>query len=158
MIKCSRDRVCTGVRNRWIERVSEQVPPWTRSPPGGLGRKVGISISTFYLTYAWPSTWLLLEGYHFIVSSRCGACLEFPVGSLWPSRHHILMIIHWSLCWSWILLIFDRHSRKPWSKFINADNQHLVLPEVLFLWMLCTLSWRWTVFCRSCACGTLFSG
>lgn len=25
-----------------------------------------------------------------------------------------------------------RHSRKPWSKFINADNQHLVSPEVLF--------------------------
>jgi hypothetical protein len=23
-----------------------------------------------------------------------------------------------------------RHSRKPWSKFINADNQHLVVPEV----------------------------
>ena len=23
-----------------------------------------------------------------------------------------------------------RHSRKPWSKFINADNQHLVAPEV----------------------------
>ena len=25
---------------------------------------------------------------------------------------------------------FCRHSRKPWSKFINADNQHLVSPEV----------------------------
>lgn len=23
-----------------------------------------------------------------------------------------------------------RHSRKPWAKFINADNQHLVSPEV----------------------------
>ncbi|CAN6854949.1 unnamed protein product [Brassica oleracea] len=22
-----------------------------------------------------------------------------------------------------------RHSRKPWSKFINTDNQHLVPPE-----------------------------
>ncbi|PPD68451.1 hypothetical protein GOBAR_DD34667 [Gossypium barbadense] len=24
-----------------------------------------------------------------------------------------------------------RHSRKPWSKFINADNQHLVSPEAI---------------------------
>ena len=27
----------------------------------------------------------------------------------------------------------NRHSRKPWSKFINADNQHLVFPEVIFV-------------------------
>ncbi|CAK9866566.1 unnamed protein product [Sphagnum jensenii] len=27
--------------------------------------------------------------------------------------------------------LVGRHSRKPWSKFINADNQHLVVPEVL---------------------------
>jgi len=26
-----------------------------------------------------------------------------------------------------------RHSRKPWSKFINVDNQHLALPEVDFI-------------------------
>ncbi|KAG6522295.1 hypothetical protein ZIOFF_019433 [Zingiber officinale] len=25
--------------------------------------------------------------------------------------------------------LVGRHSRKPWSKFINADNQHLVSPE-----------------------------
>ncbi|CAN7090082.1 unnamed protein product [Brassica rapa subsp. narinosa] len=25
-----------------------------------------------------------------------------------------------------------RHSRKPWSKFINTDNQHLVSPEVYY--------------------------
>uniref|UniRef100_M4F6U6 non-specific serine/threonine protein kinase n=1 Tax=Brassica campestris TaxID=3711 RepID=M4F6U6_BRACM len=25
----------------------------------------------------------------------------------------------------------DKHSRKPWSKFINADNQHLVSPEAI---------------------------
>ncbi|MQL94643.1 hypothetical protein Taro_027309 [Colocasia esculenta] len=25
----------------------------------------------------------------------------------------------------------DLHSRKPWSKFINADNQHLVSPEAI---------------------------
>ncbi|KAF3532518.1 hypothetical protein DY000_02040600 [Brassica cretica] len=24
-----------------------------------------------------------------------------------------------------------RHSRKPWSKFINADNRHLVSPEAI---------------------------
>lgn len=29
-----------------------------------------------------------------------------------------------------------RHSRKPWSKFINADNQHLVSPEVCTKWHL----------------------
>lgn len=32
------------------------------------------------------------------------------------------------------ILIFlcakSRHSRKPWTKFINADNQHLAVPEV----------------------------
>eukprot|EP01018_Ginkgo_biloba_P007335 Gb_41818 [translate_table: standard] len=27
--------------------------------------------------------------------------------------------------------LVGRHSRKPWSKFINADNQHLVSPEAL---------------------------
>ncbi|KAA3461403.1 casein kinase II subunit alpha-like [Gossypium australe] len=29
--------------------------------------------------------------------------------------------------------LVGRHSRKPWSTFINADNQHLVSPEVNFL-------------------------
>ncbi|CAM6016214.1 unnamed protein product [Sphagnum balticum] len=27
--------------------------------------------------------------------------------------------------------LVGRHSRKPWSKFINADNQHLVVPETV---------------------------
>ncbi|KAG2278133.1 hypothetical protein Bca52824_060688 [Brassica carinata] len=27
--------------------------------------------------------------------------------------------------------IVGRHSRKPWSKFINTDNQHLVPPEAI---------------------------
>lgn len=27
--------------------------------------------------------------------------------------------------------LVGRHSRKPWSKFINADNQHLVVPEAV---------------------------
>jgi casein kinase II subunit alpha len=27
--------------------------------------------------------------------------------------------------------LVGRHVPKPWSKFINADNQHLVSPEVL---------------------------
>jgi len=35
------------------------------------------------------------------------------------------------LIWICSTLAFCRHSRKPWSKFINADNQHLVSPEVL---------------------------
>lgn len=27
--------------------------------------------------------------------------------------------------------LLGRHSRKPWSKFINSDNQHLAVPEAL---------------------------
>uniref|UniRef100_A0A7N2R6R6 non-specific serine/threonine protein kinase n=1 Tax=Quercus lobata TaxID=97700 RepID=A0A7N2R6R6_QUELO len=27
--------------------------------------------------------------------------------------------------------LVGRHSRKPWSKFINVDNQHLALPEAV---------------------------
>jgi casein kinase II subunit alpha len=27
--------------------------------------------------------------------------------------------------------LVGRHSKKPWSKFINADNQHLVVPETV---------------------------
>ncbi|GMH06370.1 hypothetical protein Nepgr_008210 [Nepenthes gracilis] len=27
--------------------------------------------------------------------------------------------------------LVERHSRKPWSKFVNADNQHLVSPEAI---------------------------
>jgi casein kinase II subunit alpha len=27
--------------------------------------------------------------------------------------------------------LVGRHNRKPWSKFINADNQHLVVPEAV---------------------------
>ncbi|KAF5797573.1 putative non-specific serine/threonine protein kinase [Helianthus annuus] len=27
--------------------------------------------------------------------------------------------------------LVGRHSRKPWSKFMNADNQHLASPEVI---------------------------
>uniref|UniRef100_A0A0E0P1N7 Casein kinase II subunit alpha n=2 Tax=Oryza rufipogon TaxID=4529 RepID=A0A0E0P1N7_ORYRU len=29
--------------------------------------------------------------------------------------------------------LVGRHSRKPWSKFINADNQHLVSPEIFLI-------------------------
>ena len=27
--------------------------------------------------------------------------------------------------------LVGRHSRKPWTKFVNAENQHLVSPEAL---------------------------
>ncbi|KAL0461841.1 UNVERIFIED_CONTAM: Casein kinase II subunit alpha-4, chloroplastic [Sesamum latifolium] len=27
--------------------------------------------------------------------------------------------------------LVGRHSRKPWTKFINADNQHLAVPEAI---------------------------
>ena len=29
--------------------------------------------------------------------------------------------------------ILGRHTRKPWSKFLNAENQHLVSPEAVDL-------------------------
>ena len=29
--------------------------------------------------------------------------------------------------------ILGRHTRKPWSKFLNQDNQHLVSPEAVDL-------------------------
>jgi casein kinase II subunit alpha len=29
--------------------------------------------------------------------------------------------------------ILGRHTRKPWSKFLNSDNQHLVSPEAVDL-------------------------
>jgi len=29
--------------------------------------------------------------------------------------------------------ILGRHARKPWSKFLNQDNQHLVSPEAIDL-------------------------
>lgn len=38
-------------------------------------------------------------------------------------RNFLLMIIFFSL-------YSFRHSRKPWSKFINVDNRHLAVPEV----------------------------
>ncbi|MBA0677755.1 hypothetical protein Goari_019144, partial [Gossypium aridum] len=30
-----------------------------------------------------------------------------------------------------LAFIVGRHSRKPWTKFINAENQHLALPEAI---------------------------
>ncbi|KAK5775454.1 hypothetical protein PVK06_043348 [Gossypium arboreum] len=33
--------------------------------------------------------------------------------------------------------LVGRHSRKPWSKFINADNPHLVSPEAIDFWISC---------------------
>ncbi|MBA0735010.1 hypothetical protein Gogos_018895 [Gossypium gossypioides] len=30
-----------------------------------------------------------------------------------------------------LLFLVGRHSRKPWTKFINAENQHLALPEAI---------------------------
>ncbi|KAG4169259.1 hypothetical protein ERO13_A12G075000v2 [Gossypium hirsutum] len=42
-----------------------------------------------------------------------------------------------------VVMLFDTqirslwHSRKPWSKFINADNPHLVSPEAIDFWISC---------------------
>lgn len=38
---------------------------------------------------------------------------------------------------------FRRHSRKPWARFINADNQHLAVPEVTFFFTC-------LIFCSTC--------
>ena len=35
----------------------------------------------------------------------------------------------------YFFLNWIRHSRKPWTKFINVDNQHLAVPEVEILIM-----------------------
>lgn len=41
-----------------------------------------------------------------------------------------------------------RHSRKPWTKFINVDNQHLAVPEVnsfSLCWIRFVLSFSWSL-------------
>jgi len=40
---------------------------------------------------------------------------------------------------NYALLILYRHSRKPWTKFINSENQHLAVPEVQHLTFLYTI-------------------
>jgi casein kinase II subunit alpha len=35
----------------------------------------------------------------------------------------------------YLFLNWIRHSRKPWTRFINVDNQHLAVPEVEILIM-----------------------
>ncbi|CAL9198373.1 unnamed protein product, partial [Musa hybrid cultivar] len=37
--------------------------------------------------------------------------------------------------------LVGRHSRKPWSKFINADNQHLVSPEIFLINSFDMITW-----------------
>lgn len=45
-----------------------------------------------------------------------------------------MVYLLFSLWLSWIIvhskLILYRHSRKPWTKFINVENHHLAVPEV----------------------------
>ncbi|KAK4410064.1 Casein kinase II subunit alpha-4, chloroplastic [Sesamum angolense] len=43
------------------------------------------------------------------------------------------MLIEQVPFWNWTHLaaLVGRHSRKPWTKFINADNQHLAVPEAI---------------------------
>ncbi|KAG6525823.1 hypothetical protein ZIOFF_015794 [Zingiber officinale] len=36
--------------------------------------------------------------------------------------------------------LVGRHNRKPWTKFINADNEHLVSPEVVILRLIFLIS------------------
>lgn len=40
--------------------------------------------------------------------------------------------------WTWLPFVLYRHSRKPWSKFINSDNQHLAVHEVRTINNMCS--------------------
>ena len=40
-----------------------------------------------------------------------------------------LTLLHCALSHAYLLV--NRHTRKPWSKFVNADNQHLVSSEAI---------------------------
>lgn len=52
----------------------------------------------------------------------------------------------------------DRHSRKPWAKFINVDNHHLAVPEVVciviihlnVLYYHCFSFHIYTIFLKGC--------
>ncbi|MFS7955565.1 putative protein kinase CMGC-CK2 family [Helianthus anomalus] len=39
-------------------------------------------------------------------------------------RYHLELDPH-------LVALVGRHSRKPWTKFINSDNQHLAVPEAI---------------------------
>lgn len=45
----------------------------------------------------------------------------------------IFVLASYSYMVCYLILLYCRHSRKPWSRFINADNQHLVSPEVIYI-------------------------
>ncbi|PON91091.1 Serine/threonine protein kinase [Trema orientale] len=65
--------------------------------------------------------WGLAEFYH------PGKEYNVRVASRFFARSHSSMVMTITTNWSKLL----GHSRKPWSKFINADNQHLVSPEAI---------------------------
>lgn len=44
--------------------------------------------------------------------------------------HGSSFLVHVLLWYLTTFYYYFRHSRKPWSRFINANNQHLVSPEV----------------------------
>lgn len=78
-----------------------------------------------YLSFV-PATFKTLLGI-FCIAYRCSSYIIY-----WNSSGtlcHLLMktVFNWTV--SLLCMIF-RHSRKPWSKFMNSDNQHLVSPEV----------------------------
>lgn len=48
--------------------------------------------------------------------------------------------------WDFLFALFNcRHSRKPWSKFINVDNQHLAVPEVDRFVFYCVAIWNLSI-------------
>lgn len=90
---------------------------------------------------------LLLEGRFcrkFFVSIIESSVNSFPILLLEVSAGaHICCNSLLLDCWCFLNvdLCNYRHSRKPWSRFVNPDNQHLVSPEVMHklmrIWLLC---------------------
>eukprot|EP01018_Ginkgo_biloba_P006119 Gb_38542 [translate_table: standard] len=73
-----------------------------------------------------------LENDIYIFSVRDGlACFSIEVQvvgtdelNAYLNKYHVELDPH-------LEALVGRHSRKPWSKFINADNQHLIVPEAV---------------------------
>lgn len=89
--------------------------------------------------------WLLLLSTKYELPWECRVTSLIPLQALLRSVLllfwiYFLLVDKWSisdltpllLCYA---IFCCRHSRKPWSKFINADNQHLVSPEVTSIFL-----------------------
>lgn len=139
----------TGPGNGWIEFVPQQVPLGVGSSSGGISWQVS---ADRFCVGAEPQRDTIMRQ---VCGSKVSECnidkSAFMAYSCVSSGVRNIQYASWlcmftsRLTWHpeishekvWALLvttmhslILDRHGRKPWSKFINADNQHLVAPEV----------------------------